>query len=82
MREGARQTCKTEMSRDRKGKAQDKLHRRREGKKGKLRGVKEKETEKCLKWTQKTQKMYRIKEYVMMVWYGSTMPGLVVVRKG
>ena len=49
---------------------------------GKPRDVKEKEIEKCLKWTQKDTKTYRIKEYVMMVWYGSTMPGLVLVRKG
>ena len=46
---------------------------------GKPRDGKEKE---IVKWTQKTQKTYRIKEDVVMVWYGSTMPGLVMLRKG
>lgn len=52
--------------------------------KGKMRDVKEKEKEKCLKWTQHTktlQKKHRIKEDVMMVWYESTMNGVSIVNE-
>lgn len=86
VRKGARKACEKEVSRDRREKGRRGKHKTNytgeERGVGKLRDVKEKEIEKCLKCTQKTQKIYRIKEYVMMVWYGSTMPGLVLVRRG
>lgn len=50
----------------------------KEGAKGKPRAVREEEIESCLEWTQKTQRMFRIRDYAMMDWYGSTMPGVSV----
>lgn len=60
------------MSRDRREKGRRAKHRTNdtgeEKGKGELRGIQVKEIEKCLKWTQKTQKIHRIKAYVMIVW--------------